>query len=318
MRALLVDRPAPAGVRTGEAPDPVPAPGQALVRVQAASLNYGEIAAAAGRVPDGIDGPPDGLVLGSDAAGTIERAAADGSGPPAGTPVVTMGLTGAVAELRAVPTAAIGVDPGAASTLPVAGLTALRALRRIGPLGGRRILVTGATGGVGRFAAQLARLAGAQVVATTSDPASHGDALRALGADEIFRRPAEVSQPVDGVVDQVGGAQLVEAFRVLRPHGTLVAVGHSSDDGEHFAYGDLFGNGGRHNRSIVTFFLGSTSDFASDLTWLAVQVATGALDAAPAWRGGLLQAPDAALALLGRQLHGKAVIDMTPPGGPKP
>ena len=319
MLALLVDYSGKGGVRLGETSKPTPAPDEALARVRAASLNYGEIAMVAGQIPGSIEGPPAGTVLGSDAAGTVERAAADGSGPPAGTPVATVGEIGGIAELRAVPAAALGAVPadadlGAVSTLPVAGLTALRALRRLGPLVGRRVLVTGATGGVGRFAVQLARRSGARVIATTSDPASYGDALRALGADEVLHRPSALKDPIDGVIDQVGGQQLVEAFRALRQHGTLVAVGHSSGEGESFAYGDLFGNGGRHDRSIVTFFLGSTMDFAPDLTWdltwLAELVGNGSLDAEPAWRGGLEQAEEAALALLERRLHGKAVIEV--------
>ncbi|BBG00929.1 MULTISPECIES: zinc-binding dehydrogenase [Pseudonocardia] len=315
MRALLFDRSAETGLRVGETADPVPGPGEVLVRVRAASLNFGEVALAAGAVPAGMDRPPEETVLGSDAAGTVQQAATDGSGPPVGTPVVTFGLVGAVAELRAVPVVLLGVVPsgvdlGAASTLPVAGLTALRALRRIGPLLGRRILVTGASGGVGRFAVQLASRAGAHVVATTSDPAAHGDALRALGADEVLPGPGALSEPVDGVLDQVGGRVLVEAFRALREHGTLVAVGHSSGEGEAFGFGDLFGNDGGHDRSVVTFFLGATGDFGPDLTWLAGQVGSGALDAEPAWRGGLDDAGDAVTALLGRTLHGKAVVDL--------
>ena len=80
MRALLVDSSAPSGLRLGETADPEPAPHEALVRVTATSLNYGETAHRTEA--------PDGTVLGWDAAGVIERAAADGSGPTAGTPVV--------------------------------------------------------------------------------------------------------------------------------------------------------------------------------------------------------------------------------------
>ncbi|MEQ3552107.1 zinc-binding dehydrogenase [Pseudonocardia nematodicida] len=319
MRALVVDGAGASGVRVGEVPDPVPAPYEALVRVRAASLNYGEVAILAGRVPEGMERPPDGAVLGADAAGVVERAAADGSGPPAGTPVVSIGADGAWARLRAVPATALGAvpagsDPGAVSTLPVAGLTALRALRRLGPLLGRRVLVTGATGGVGRFTVQLARLAGAQVVASTSDPDTYSAELRRLGATEVVGGPASVTGGIDGVVDQVGGRQLVEAFRLLRPHGVLVAVGHSSGEGESFAYGDLFGNDGGHDRSLVTFFLGAAflgdaPDFGPDLTWLADQVGNGSLVAEPAWRGGLEQGPDAVRALLDGAVHGKAVID---------
>ncbi|GAA4091817.1 zinc-binding dehydrogenase [Actinomadura miaoliensis] len=310
MRALIVDRSAPGGLRVGTAPDPVPAPNQALIRVTATSLNYGEVAF-------GIAGAPEGTVLGWDAAGIVERAAADGSGPAAGTPVVTLGADGAWAELRAVDTDLIGTVPagadlGAISTVPVAGASALRALRRIGPILGRRVLVTGATGGVGRYAVQLAHQGGAEVVASTGDPAAHGDGLRALGADEVVSGPHEVAERVYGVVDMVGGDQLVAAYERLSEGGTLIAVGHSTGGGENFPFGALFGNEGRHDRSIVSFYLLDEPGLASDLAWLAARVAAGRLDPQISWRGSWDRAAEAVEALLGRRLHGKAILEIEP------
>src|SRR5262245_6938078 len=198
MRALRYDPDVPGRLALGEVPDPDPGPDRVLVQVAAVSLNFADVAFPEIEVP--------GAVPGFDAAGTVVAAAADGTGPGAGTPVATFDWSGGWAELRAVDPADLapvpaGIDLGAASAVLAAGVTALQAVRRLGPVLGRRVLVTGAGGGVGGFAAQLAALGGARVVAV-----GHPD--RAAGLDsadgvEVVADLADVRGPVAGAIDTV-------------------------------------------------------------------------------------------------------------------
>ncbi|KAA5829635.1 hypothetical protein ABT337_22400 [Saccharopolyspora hirsuta] len=95
-------------------------------------------------------------------------------------------------------------------------------------------------------------MGGAHVTASTGNPAAHGDGLRALGAHRVVSDPSE-SDEVDGVLDMVGGAQLVAAHDRLAVGGTLVAIGHSAGEAEHFPYGAMFGDFGRHDRSVTSW-----------------------------------------------------------------
>jgi len=303
MTALVHDPAAPRGVRLDEVPSPAPTASQALVAVRAIALNFGELAFL-----DRMRRP--GEVPGWDAAGVVLRAAEDGSGPPAGARVATFGWGGAWAERRAVDTAELavvpdGVDLAVASALPVAGVSALRVVRALGALLGRRVLITGASGGVGRFAVQLAHRAGAHVIAWVGSPA-RGEGLRALGADEIVTGPADVPAPVDAVIDNVGGELLAQAFALLGRGGTLQSVGMASLAPSTIDFERERLRGGQ--RRIEVFGVGS--GFAADLGFLLALVARGALEVPIAWRGDWRRAAEAADALLGRRVNGKAVLDV--------
>lgn len=304
MRALIHDPGAPAGLRLDTAPDPVPGPGQVLVEVGATALNFGEVKyLAQQRRP--------GEVSGWDAAGVVVQEASDGSGPPVGSRVVTFGWGGGWGALRVVDVDELVVVPesvelGAASGLPVAGVTALRALRRLGPVVGRRVLVTGASGGVGRFAVQLAARAGAWVVASVGSEA-RGEGLIELGAGEIVVGLDNVTDPVFGVLDNVGGQQLAQAFALLEEGGSAQAIGKASGEATTIDFEEERVRGVRKN--IEPFYVGPK--FGVDLAYLVDLLDKGQLDPQIGWRGDWSRAAEAAEALLARTINGKAILDIT-------
>src|SRR5579872_5187855 len=200
MKALYSSPGGERPVELREAEEPAPASNEVVVAVAAASLNRGELTLLPSRP---------GWRPGQDIAGTIVRSAADGSGPAEAARVTAVVDAGGWAERVAAPTNRLAELPGSvtfaeAATLGVAGLTALRGLRVGGPLLGARVLVTGASGGVGHFAVQLAHIAGAHVtaVARTSERAGK---LRALGADRAVLESDELDTTFDLVMEGVGG-----------------------------------------------------------------------------------------------------------------
>jgi NADPH2:quinone reductase len=253
VNAVFVDRSAPNGLVIRSVADPQSSPAQALVRVAAISLNLGEVRRAKSTAPDGWR-------PGWDFAGTVERAASDGSGPPAGARVVGMLDSGAWAELLAVDVERLAVLPDGvsferAATLPIAGLTALYALEKRGSLLGRRVLVTGASGGVGMFATQLARIGGARVSALVHRPEKR-DAVVSY-ADEVFvGSTADVARdagPFDIVLESVGGDVFASALKLLAAHGMLVTFGTSAEKTSSIDVASFYARGGLSIYGFIIF-----------------------------------------------------------------
>ncbi len=305
MRAVIAK---PGSISVEDVPAPTPTPGQALIRVQAISLNRGEVRLALSDAPN----PRPGW----DFAGVVEREAANGIGPKAGTRVVGVRPSGAWSELQAVEPEWIAALPepvsvAQASTLPVAGLTAYHALRHGGFLTGRRVLVSGASGGVGHFACQLAVLGGAEVVATMRDP-SHAKALTSIGVPlaAVVKSAEDIGKhgPFDLALDSVSGASLSAALANLKQDGLCVVYGVTDAGTASIDVRKFFYTGGGRLYGLMMFHELRRESASVGLAHLAGLVASGKLKTHIEVEEPIDRIADVARRMLDRKILGKAVL----------
>ena len=292
-----------APIEIRDVPEPQPAPNEALVAVRAFSLNRGELRLFQIR--------PEGWRPGQDISGVVARPAADGRGPKAGARVVALTDNAGWAERAAVPAHRIAVLPDNvrsedSAALPVAGLTALRTLRHGAPLLGKRVLITGAAGGVGHLATQIATRSGARVTAVVGR-AERGRHLR--GADEIVEGIDKAQGLFALILESAGGSSLAAAIAHVEAKGTIVVFGNSSGEPTPFNFRDL----AEHPNARIQAFSYFTSEpeerFAPDLALLVSLVGDGSLKphlVKRSWRELAQIGPQ----LRDRQISGKAVFQL--------
>lgn len=230
----------PSRIRVTEVGVPVPGAGEALVRVRATSVNpydwhHVKGVPYAARLIPGTLGPrgPKISVPGCDMAGQVEAVGKDVPDFRPGDDVFALLRDGGFAEYACVPADRLARKPAnlsyeQAAAVPMAAVTALLAVRDEGRIQrGQRVLVTGASGGVGTFAVQIAAAFGASVTGVCS--AKNADLVRSLGAEEVIDYRAEDftkrGQRYDLIVDIAGTRPAAACRRVLTPKGTLVIVG---------------------------------------------------------------------------------------------
>ena len=322
MQAITYDRYGEADVlELREIDTPAPAPDEVVVQVRAAGLDRGVWHLMAGLpYPIRLAGygvrAPKNPVIGADVAGVVT---AIGSGVTRFTPgdeVYGIGK-GTYAEYARVLERKLAPKPAnvtfeQAAVVPISGLTALQAVRDQGEVhADQRVLITGASGGVGSFAVQVAKAFGAQVTAVCS--AGKADFVRSLGADHVldYRRDDFVdSGPYDVILDINGNATLQRLRRALTPKGTLVITGGETG-------GRWLGGNDRQLRALLlsplvgqrlrTFISSENHD---DLHALTELIEAGKVTPAVDRHFPLAEAPEAIRYLLDGQARGKVAITM--------
>jgi NADPH:quinone reductase len=306
MHAVVVDPESKARLSVAEVEEPEPGPSEALVRVAAISLNRGEVRRAEAAEP--------GFRPGWDLAGTVERAATEGPGE--GARVVGFLPSGSWGELAAVPANALaqlpdGVSFEEAATLPVAGLTALYALEMGGNLLGRDVLITGASGGAGQFALQLARMSGARVVALVRRP-EHEGLARNAGAHEVAvdesGAAANAYGPYHLILESVGGEVLGNVLRMLAPEGTCVSFGISGGTEVTFNAQELYLTGGAKLYGFILFHEVRARPASAGLARLVRLVDEGRLKPSIEVQAPWAEIGEVAARLIDRGYTGKAVL----------
>ena len=277
-------------LRCEEVEEPVPGPGEVLIAVKAAGLNMLDRHMTRGtpffgRLFLGLRRPKNGRV-GRDVAGIVEEA---GTGVTRFKPgdAVFGACRGALAERACAGEANLAIKPAnvsfeQAGAVAVAGLTALQGLRDAGRIAaGQKILINGASGGIGTFAVQIAKAFGAEVTGVCS--AANLDLVRSIGADRVIDYGKEDftsgGPGYDMIFDIIGNRSYRSCRRALAPRGILVAAGAGGPDAR--GMGRVLARAIMHRlvskftrRKLVMFLTRITTD---DLAALAALMAEGSL-----------------------------------------
>ena len=262
MKAIRYDAFGPPSVlHYADAPRPAPAAGEVLVKVEAAGVNPIDWKLRKGG--RGGAAPAAAVTPGFDVAGTVAAVGSGVKGFAKGDRVFALlDKPGGYAEFAAVPVSRVAktpknVDSIHAAAIPTAAVTAWRALFDEGGLKrGQTVLIHGGAGGVGHFAVQLAKHAGARVIATAS--AENQEFLKSIGADVTVdyktQRFEDFAKDVDLVLDTVGGETLARSYGLVREGGTIVTIVTRLDDAQMKQHGlrmPAEGSGSNHLDEIA-------------------------------------------------------------------
>ncbi|GAB1364226.1 NADPH:quinone oxidoreductase family protein [Rhodobacter sp.] len=306
--------------RLADLPRPVPGPGEVLVRVRAAGLNFADLLMAEGKYQDRPGLP---FTPGMELAGEVEAAGPDTKAPPTGTRVAACVRCGAFAEWAVVPADRLLPLPDAMPFDHAAGFQiaygtshlALAVKAALQP--GETLFVTGAAGGVGLTAVEIGHLLGARVIAQVRG-ADKAAIARAAGAEVVFDTdPPDLKTAlrdlggVDVVYDTVGGPGFEAALRATRPGGRMLAIGFASGEVPQVPLNQLL----VRNVSVIGLWWGGYLAFAPDqltgsLATLVDWYAKGRLRPHVSASLPLTRLPEGLEAIRSRKATGKIVLTM--------
>jgi NADPH2:quinone reductase len=278
MQAVLINHSKPGRLEISDAAAPRQQTAETLVAVKAFSLNRGDIA----RAEAGDDGTP----FGWDFSGIVGDPAPDGSGPPKGTRVVGVSRRReAFAELVSVPSDDVAAIPDNvsfidAAALPVAALTALYCLERCERLLGSNVLITGASGGVGIFACQLATLMGANVFGQIRR-IEHEALVASTGATPVISPDGSALSkygPFRGIIDAVGGSLLENILPYLSENGRAILYGFTDSRSTEISIPNLIFTGAGRIEGLYLFKELQFESCAKGLSRLSHLVSAGQLN----------------------------------------
>ncbi len=278
MKAVLINHSNIGQLEIGDADVPEQQPGETLVAVKAFSLNRGDLR----RTEAGQDGDQAGW----DFSGTVETAAPDGSGPAKSVRVVGLSRRReGFAELVSVPTADVAAIPDGvsftdAAALPVAGLTALYSLERCERLLGSNVLITGASGGAGVLACQLAVQMGANAYGQIRNN-KHESLIASTGATPVLTSDGSTVSdhgPFRSIIDGVGGSLLANVLPSLSEDGRAVLYGFTESKSAEIGIADLIFTGAGRIEGFYLFRETQFESCAKGLTRLSQLVDTDRLD----------------------------------------
>jgi NADPH:quinone reductase len=312
MRALIPTADGLPSVRFAEVDEPRARADEVVVAVEAFSVNRGETFLLERAEP--------GWRPGKDVAGVVLQAARQGDGPQVGERVVAHPQSAGWAERVTVRTDRLSTLPSrvsceVAAALPLAGLTALRLGRVTGPLASRRVLLTGASGGVGHYFVELAAAQGAAITALTSSQ-ERGTRLKALGAKDVVFGIEDAIGPFDVALESVGAGTTAAVWSKLRHDGLMVWFGQASRVAPTL---DFFDWRGGMSATIRKFdYTASSMSDSEDLATLVHLVSSGRLHPEVGLIADWERTPEALAALLARTVRGNAVLTISSSTQPNP